>query len=240
MTSALERQLRVQVSVPAVSDLTVREPAKGAPSRLILLLHGYEESGERIFRKLEPALDRFFDDALIVAPNGPFPIPRRASMPSEGAEKTGPRYSVGFSWYFYDFVTDEYYIDMAIAIEFLRGIVSKVGAEALPKTLIGFSQGGYLAPFAAAALPGTRQVIGIGARYLDEELPAGAPVFRCDSIHGTEDDRVSFSDSMRSHQNLLARGGRGAFRALQGGGHRIDEAVRLAVRELLSEEESRT
>ena len=42
-----------------------------SPKRVILLLHGLGQRGKRIYRKL---LAQLPSDALIIAPNGPFPF----------------------------------------------------------------------------------------------------------------------------------------------------------------------
>ena len=139
-----------------IADYEERRP-EGIPDQIILLLHGYSESGGGIFKKLEPLLP---EKALVIAPNGPFPIPQR----------TPEGYRMGYSWYFYNPATDEYVFDMDTGIRFLRGLLEQLKLPNLPVRLIGFSQGGYLAPFVARALPQAKQVIGIGCEFLADEL----------------------------------------------------------------------
>src|SRR5262249_30506365 len=148
------------------ADFVLKQPVSA--KRLLVLLHGYEESGSRIFEKLKDAMP---EDAAVLAPNGPFPIPRR----SDGG------YRMGFSWYFYDASTDEYFIDMEIGVGFVTRLVEELGLSALPTTLIGFSQGGYIAPFVGQALRSVDRVMGLGSQFLKDEM--SLPVsFRMDAI----------------------------------------------------------
>ena len=89
---------RLNVPVELTADYVQREV--GRPERLYLLLHGYLQTGQYIFDKLESHLPA---GAAVVTPCGPYPIPEK---------KEDGSYKVGFPWYFYDTATDEYYIDI--------------------------------------------------------------------------------------------------------------------------------
>lgn len=202
-----------------VADYLLRLPAQ--PQRLYLLLHGYQQSARSLYAKLEPRLPQ---DAAVLAPNGPYPMPERR----DGG------YRVGYSWYFYDNTRDEYFIDMEVGLQFVDHLIQKLGLADLPTTLIGFSQGGYLAPFAASRLKRSEQVIGIASRFLEEELPLQLP-FRLDAVHGAEDDVVPIQESRSSHRFFLDAGTRGEFVSIPGAGHRatpeiIDAALELTQR----------
>ncbi|MCM2277412.1 MAG: hypothetical protein NDJ89_04995 [Oligoflexia bacterium] len=214
---------RFEIPGVVISDCMLRRPASGVARRLYLLLHGYEQSGAYFFRKCAGTIAAADPEALIVAPNGIFPLPR----------KEGDRYTVGFSWYFYDFSSDEYFIGMEPAVVFLQGLVARLEARELPVTLIGFSQGGYLAPFAAQAIPAVDRVIGIGCRFLEREVE-GELRFRLDAIHGARDELVPWQPTRRSFDAFQARGAKGEFILLPETGHRMDEAAKDALRRLLS------
>lgn len=218
------RSVRKLVPGIHVADYAVREPRQKGPARLILLLHGYTQSGASMMRKCEPLFSSTeFDDALIVAPCGPYPLPRR----------TESGYSVGYSWYFYDPFTDEYFIDMEIALRYLEALLESLGARALAATVIGFSQGGYLAPFLGRTLPNLEQVVGIAAQYLKGEVPE--PVsFRMDAIHGSADEVVPIGPAEQAHAEFLHAGARGVFRRVEGAGHRIDAEMLSALGELIT------
>lgn len=188
--------------------------------RLVVLLHGYEQSGEKMMEKLKGVIP---EDAAVLAPNGPFPLPRR----------TESGYRIGYSWYFWNPITDEYYIDMEIAVGFIQGLIEELALPDLPITLIGFSQGGYLAPFIAQALSRVDHVIGLGCEFLADEMEH--PVrYRMDSVHGALDDVVSCENAKKSHQELLRRGVKGEFHELAQTGHRIDAPMQAVVSSLLS------
>ena len=156
---------RFHVPGKLISDVLVGKPEGGAkPTRIFLLLHGYLQDGPSMARRLESAIEGWEEStgghALVLAPSGSYPIP----------ERTEKGYHVGYSWYFYDFSTDEYYIDMENSVLLLNGIIAQAEKETsvvnLPITVIGFSQGGYLSPIFAKTNPRVDHVIGIGLRVL--------------------------------------------------------------------------
>lgn len=226
MTSSSFRHRRRTVAATHVADYAIRE-SKGAPRRLILLLHGFTQDGAGMLRRCESVLSApELEDALVLAPCGPYPMPRQAPARSERS------FDVGYSWYFYDVHRDEYFIDMEVAIRYLEALIADLGARDLPATVVGFSQGGYLAPFLTSALPRLEHVIGIAAQYLKGEVPE--PVsFRMDAIHGTDDEVVPFAPSERAHAEFIASGARGDFVAIPRAGHRIDDEVLKALARLL-------
>ncbi len=190
------------------------------PRELYVLLHGYQLTARSIYDKLEPHLPA---DAAVLAPNGPYPVP----------EKVEVGYRVGFSWYFYDPFADEYLMDQANSIRLVQGAIEKLGFSSLPIRLIGFSQGGYLAPMLAWKLPKTKQVIGVAARYLDDELE-GVPPFRIDFVHGGKDDVVSPIGSRKKLEKLVAQGARGAYFEDPETGHRMSSALVELIKKALA------
>lgn len=211
---------RIWLNLPLPFDYEIMRPSAKAPRELILLLHGYAESGKRILEKLR---DAFADDVVVVAPNGPFPIPF----------KTDGGYSVVYTWYLYEPQAQEYFIDMRVAREHLKTGVEKLGFAHLPKRIVGFSQGGYLAPFVAHDLGGAKQVIGIGCEYLIDEWPQ--PIdFRIDGIHGAEDEINQIDSSRASFEKAKASSGApGDFHVIAGTKHKVTSEVRDKVSQLL-------
>ncbi len=203
------KQSRALISTQYPCDYTISEAPNGAEG--FLLLHGFTEAGAKIFKKCEEALPR---NSIILAPNGLFPLPERQDS----------SYKIGFSWYFYDPFTDEYFIDMQPAIQLLTNLITKLGYDKIPWTVIGFSQGGYLAPFVAQKIPLVKKVIGIGCRFLDEEL-AMPLSFKMHGIHGEDDEIVKSIEAEASFKKLESRGVVGDFTVLKGVGHRISSEV---------------
>jgi predicted esterase len=217
----VNRTERIAVQAHLPFDYVIRE-SETSPRELILLLHGYSESGGRIFSKLEASLPK---DVVVLAPNGPFLIP----------EKTEKGYRTGYSWYFYNFETDEYVIDMTTSLEFLADGIEKLGYSKLPLRIIGFSQGGYLAPFVGERLPNAKHVISLHSTYLYEELGEKLN-FRADNVVGAKDEIIDSENSARSHAEIVKRSKSGAFFRLPDVAHRIDGEVARKVGELVQRE----
>ena len=221
MAQAVDQKTRVPVELEV--QFILQAPRTGvAPAQAIVLLHGYTESGRRIHRALAPFLP---DDALILAPDGPFPLPVKSDK--------GLR--LGHCWYLYNPETDEYVVDMRAAQQFARGLLNAQVPAGLPITIVGFSQGGYFAPFLAQVEPRIRRVVGIACQFLDEELE-GELSFELHGIHGEQDQVVDPSVAARSHRKLLARGVKGTFTVIPGAAHEIGAAVGHRVAEILKSE----
>lgn len=219
---------RIYVNAPIPLDAEIRMPQSGRPEEVIILLHGFAESGSRMFRKLEAGFpSELAERAVIWAPNAPFPA----------AHKKDDGYSLTFSWYFYDPKADEYFIDMKPAIEFIQRGLEAMGWSDLPKRVVGFSQGGYLGLVLCAHLKNVRQFVGVGCDFLVDEVPGRLPEAapkRVDGVHGAGDEIVSPSQSRASHARLLQAGVEGKFEMIERSGHRIDERIRDAVGRALS------
>jgi predicted esterase len=211
---------RFYVDAPLPIDYVEKEPSGREAKELILLLHGYLQNGQTLIRSLG---DACLEEARVLAPNGPFPIPR----------KTEGGFKVGYSWYFYDPVQDEYLVDMRTSIKFLCSAVEALGFMNMPKRIIGFSQGGYLAPFVGHAMKNVKQVIGIGSSYLVDELPGPLP-FRWDGIHGGQDEVVGCEGARRAHSKLASMGIAGDFHVLNEIGHELNEEVATKLKAVLS------
>ena len=214
---------RLKIPGAWISDYILKLPEN--PSELILLLHGYSESGEKIFDRLEKYLPQ---TAAVLAPCGLFPIPQR-----KGGDTQKVEHEMGYSWYFYNFRTDEYFIDMDPAVQYCLGLVRQLNLNHLPTRLIGFSQGGYLAPFVGLTMPQTQQVIGISCRFLEEEL-SQLPLFRMDAVHGELDEVVECQPAQESHRRLVQKGVTGKFISVPKVAHRLTFEVRERVQELLN------
>lgn len=164
----------------------IRRPVK--PTEIVLLLHGLAERGKRIYRKLIPYLP---ESALVVAPNAPFPIPR---------QKEG-RLDYGYSWYFYDKVENKYFINQDIAKAWLRDFIKTLHPESLPVTIIGFSQGGYLAPLVGKEIAQTKLVIGIACEFRRSLISSKLP-FSLTAILGEDDEIVGIDSALKEIENL--------------------------------------
>lgn len=208
---------RIFINTPLPFDYLIRHPNDEIPQQAFLLLHGFMQSGKKIFESLMPVLPL---NSIIIAPNGPFIIP----------QKKNQNYKLGYSWYFYNPIQEQYVVDMEPAVRFLSGAIGGFEWKILPLTIIGFSQGGYLAPFLGKKIHTTQQVIGIGCEFLADEI--GTVKFRLDSIHGDRDEIIQIQDAWRNHKILNDRGILGEFHTLNGTKHQIDDEVKKLVYDL--------
>ena len=181
------------------------------PQEVILLLHGLGERGKRIFRKLLPYLP---DNALIIAPNGPFPLPRVKES----------RMSFGHSWYFYDKFEQKYFVNQDLAKFWLRDLLLKENPAKLPVTIIGFSQGGYLAPLVGSIISETKLVIGLACEFRTT-LISQKPLFPLIGIHGAKDEIVTLESAQRELEKLKASGITPDFYELKNTGHEISREM---------------
>ncbi len=180
-----------------------------------LLLHGWQQRGQVVLDKLRPYCP---DHVRLVAPDAPFPVAHQGPQ--------GRR--LGFGWYIFDPATQIYHVPMTTAVRMMRGFMTAVCPSARKVRVLGYSQGGYLAPFVAEALTNIVQVIGINCRFRDEVLTKPLP-FRLDQVHGEKDVLVDPARSMQSHCQILKHGNRGVFHPVAEAGHGISTHIGEAV-----------
>ncbi len=190
-----------------------------SPKRVILLLHGLGQRGKRIYRKL---LAQLPSDALIIAPNGPYPIPR---------QKEG-RTDFGHSWYFYDKHEKSYFISMDLSVHWLKDLVKIENTNKLPVTIIGFSQGGYMSPHVGLAIPETQLVIGLACEFRSN-LIHQSPPFKLIAVHGEEDEVVSPESQKFEIESLKMKGIVVDYHLVSNSAHEITTEMASVVHSLL-------
>ncbi len=161
-------------------------PAAGAaPTRIVLLLHGYGADGDDLIG-LAPAWAPAMPGALFVSPHAPFPC--------EGAP-------FGRQWFGLAGREPEMRLAglraaSAMVDAFIDDLLGETGLPPAALTLAGFSQGAMLAlhagPRRAAPLAG---IVGYSGRLLAPELLAGEAQSRppVALIHGEMDEMVPYS-----------------------------------------------
>lgn len=205
--------LRADVTVGGVS----RVPQK--PDEIILLLHGLAERGRRIYRKLIPYLP---ENALVIAPNGTFTIPRQKD----------DSLSLGYAWYFYDRGSKSYLVNQDAARSVLKSLVAAKNPQHLPVTIIGFSQGGYLAPLVGQDIEETKLVIGLGCEFR-HNLITEKPKFPMVAIHGENDAIISPTLAQNEIRLLGERGFDIPFYSVEATAHEITKSMGLKVKDVL-------
>ena len=193
--------------------------------KTVILLHGYLQHGGVFFDQWLSSIGRENIDYRIISINAPFPIVTK---------KEDQSFRVGFSWYFYDSQNKEFLITHDSATSFIEEGLKKIISPDSPLTIIGYSQGGYLAPFVAQQINAVDQVIGINAHFRAEYLQMRPLNFQLDAIHGDNDEVVSCEDSMRSHQALMTKAS-GQFVRLEGKGHQMDQGLIFKAHQLIKD-----
>ncbi len=209
---------RWQFTSFAQMEGVTRRPQNGH-REVILLLHGLGERGKRIFRKLLPFLPQ---EALIIAPNAPFPLPRN---------KAG-RMDFGHSWYFYDKSEQKYFINQDLAKFWLRDLLKLENPQALPVTIIGFSQGGYLAPLAGLEIKETRLIIGLGCEFRTTLIHKKLP-FPMHAVHGEKDEIISMASAQKEIAQLKSLDIHVNWHPVPDTGHEITTAMGNVVRSIM-------
>lgn len=209
--------------LPAVGQLTFHEKCPQKVSSLVLLLHGLDERGLRIMRKLLKYLP---ETAQILAPNGPYPLPRPKA----------DRMDYGYAWYFYDRFTQNYHVDQTLAVSLLKSLLAEKNPNNLPVTIIGFSQGGYLAPLLAYEDPNIKTVIGIGCEFRERFFKT-KPSFKVIGLHGDQDKIISAEHSRQHAEVLMQKDIPVDWRLIPGAAHEINQTVGQVVQRILEDAE---
>jgi predicted esterase len=191
------------------------------PKRVFLLLHGYMLDGKYIFDKLKKILP---EDCAIVAPIGPFMVPY----------KKREEYVQRFAWYFFDPKKKVYYIDFGPASEFIKSILLDLDLLNNSITVIGYSQGGYLAPKLSECIPSVDSVIGIACCYRNERFQYKENT-KLHQINSEEDLVVDYKSAKEEFDILRSRGNTGQFITLPGGSHKLNDNYIDEVQKLIKQ-----
>lgn len=186
--------------------------AKDNDGPLYICLHGYTQSGASFFKSIESVIPK---NANILAPCGPFPLPSKART----AE------TLGYAWYFYDSQTDEYYISYSVPADLISQLVHSLGYQDKEKIIIGYSQGGYLAPFLAQELKQVKSVICINSSFRVDKMKVVEEKFLVHAINGADDDIVDPIQAQKNHEKLEDLQRRGDFHLVKDSNHRINKDI---------------
>ncbi len=196
------------IKVPLrVTYLKIEPKIESEKKHLIILLHGYQQSALEFYHQLEDYLP---ENAHVLAINGIFPLPSKIKSSS----------SLRFAWYFFDSEHSKYLIEMDTPRKAIYDIYKKVCSDEAWNeiSVIGYSQGGYLAPFAALEFEKIDKVIGINCQFKEEWLPLKYP-FSLYGIHGELDLMVDPNKAINSFRKLVKD--KNKFFMVPGEGHRL-------------------
>ena len=177
------------VEIPITYPCEVFHNEASDYQEIFFLLHGFQQSGDFIFKRLLPHLPK---KALVIAPNAPFLVPI----------KKDNRYHKAYAWYFFDPYTKEFPINYDPASHYLKNLGVHLGFKNVPITIIGYSQGGYLAPKVAELYPNCKKVIGLNCIFRPGrfEINLNADYTQ---VHGKNDDIVSINEARENYQSLF-------------------------------------
>ena len=208
---------RLKVSIELEHSILTQK--KSTPKRIYLLLHGYLLDAKYI---LETLLETLPEDSLIIAPNGPFLVP----------VKKKEVYKSKYAWYFFDPRVNNFYVDFEPAAVYLKKILENYNTEKLPVTVIGYSQGGYLAPKLANLVPEVDTIIGLACAFRSKRFEY-MPSVVYHQINSASDLIVDLEGAKEEFLKLTKSGNTGQFLELKGSGHRIDNNYLEKLKELL-------
>lgn len=206
------------------SNLNLRLPHEAEvylpanPKKVYLLLHGYMQDGSYLYKHL---IDRLPKDCAVIAPNGPFIVPY----------KKKDSFEAKFAWYFFDPAKKTYYINFEPAAEFIKSLFIELDLHRKPITLVGYSQGGYLAPKVAELIPAIDTVIGLACCFRNSRFDfKGNAIMH--QIHSKSDLVVDYKNAKDEFEELRSRGNLGRFVSLEDEGHKlnsiyIDELLKM-------------
>ncbi len=191
--------------VPFTHEVPVdlHRPEGGGDGALIVALHGMGMNAEVFARDALPLVP---DGASLLLPQGPLPFEVRRH---EGMRQ-------GNGWYVYTGENQAFLTSMgtteAWLVEVIRTAVARDGFDPARVSLVGFSQGGYLAAYLGLRHPDLfRRLVVAAARIKHEALAAAArraaaAGLRVLAVHGARDAHVSPDAARTSAEAIAALG----------------------------------
>ena len=189
-------------------------------NRLLICLHGYQDSAASFLKR---AISDSKPEYDFLAPDGPFPVPVR----------TEDGFKEAYSWYFEEHSMGRIVIPKSLTVELLVNLIKELKLEDHQKTIVGFSQGGFLAPKLAEQISHVEKIIGIGCMYRKESYEKIKHI-KVYGIHGTEDSIVDYEEAAQTFKALSLNGIEGEFLSIQDMGHTICDAAQAALIDFIS------
>lgn len=223
---------KLTIEVPSTIPMSYRLIKPPAPPQTIaIFLHGYSDNGTSFARRLYPqGLPNDFlskKNIAVLIPNGPFPTP----------VKTESGWKEAYSWYFFDEEKKSMLLSPDTAVHGIEDILKVAKLENLPTTLIGFSQGGFLAPYLAQNLKSidTEKLILIGSGYRKDYYVPLQPrtSLEVHAIHGTDDEVFNIKQTKKAHREILDLGFSGGFFEVKNTAHIATEEIGRVIAKLL-------
>jgi predicted esterase len=215
----MKQIVNLEITLPTQVELEVCPGAKTG----VLVLHGFSDRGTSARKRLlglEPV-----EGATVLTSHGLFPVPK--------FEETG--FKEVYSWYFRDPYTGMEMIPPETAVTGLKQLIQKLALQNLRWIVLGFSQGGFLAPHLVRGGLAIDAVIAVGAMVRTDSY-LGLKPFPVYAINGESDEVIDCLEAKSSFESLKSLGFEPEFRALKGLGHTLNDEGRGLVREWIARE----
>jgi predicted esterase len=191
---------------------------------IVVLLHGYAQSGEEIMNLLSSSIP---SDYRIIAPNGPYPFYK------VNKKTKSPEFK--YSWYVFDPIKNQYLIDYKYTVNSLHSFFKEMNILDKKLIIVGYSQGGYLSLLLAESVKEIKRSIGLGCRYRTDLLKKPPTHTYFTSIHGELDTIVDYQQAKEAFNDLLELGIKGTFISLNDTAHRINENFKKTLTQVFQE-----
>ena len=188
-------KIKVEAPIQYPHDVYVSE--NNQFEEVVLLLHGYQLDGRFMFKRYA---GNFGPEVKVISPNGPFPVPL----------KKDNEWNARYSWYFYNSKEKNFYINYEPAAKWLCALLRQLNPQRKKTTVLGYSQGGYLAPKVAELAPETKKVVGINCVYRSTRFKVREDV-EYHQVHALQDAIVSPQEAKEEFQRLKELGAQGSF-----------------------------
>jgi len=202
--------MKTEISIPINFPTIVHENEVDNYERALLCLHGYQLDGRFMHKRFAPLVDA---KTKVISPNGPFLAPL----------KKDDAWEARYSWYFYDSAKKNFYINYEPAAEWLSELIKLKNPRNKPVTILGYSQGGYLAPKVGELISECDKVIGINSIFRADRFEVKNRIEYV-QLNGTEDKIVSSQDAKHEFQLLKEKGAKGAFETCEEG-HLLNQSL---------------
>lgn len=187
----------------------------------LLVLHGYADLARSARRRLLGTSP--LPNYTSLSPNGLFPCP---------VEKDDG-FKEAYSWYFKDPQSGVEMISPEFAANALLKLIDQLKLNQLEWIILGFSQGGFFAPYLVHAGLTCNRIISCGAAYQSEKWKE-LKNLTIHAIHGEQDTDVPFEIAQQSFQSLKNLAPHSQFHPIPDLGHSMNEAGRELIRKLLA------
>jgi predicted esterase len=123
-------------------------------------------------------------------------------------------------------------VNQSFALSLLKELIRLENPTKLPLTIIGFSQGGYLAPMLGYELTETDRVIGIGCEFRHYFFKTH-PQFKLSAFNGASDQIITAQNAMKEIAQLKDKDIHVSWHLVQNAKHEITSEMGVELKKLL-------